>query len=168
MSQDRENLLAAFMENREALRAYLTRQFGSASMADDLTQETWLRVASRTLGERIGNPRAYIFRIARNLGMDLRRREAMGIEVQADPFTVEQVIDARLDPAQAAQLNSDLHQLVQVIADLPPRCREVFVLCRVEGLDHQQIAERLGISKSTVVSQMVKAMQRIEQAVQWP
>ncbi|MDD1014958.1 MULTISPECIES: RNA polymerase sigma factor [Pseudomonas] len=166
MSRDREHLLATFMENREALQAYLVRQFGNANVAEDLAQETWLRVASRKLGEQIGNPRAYIFRIARNLGMDLRRREALGIEVQADPVVVELVADARVDPLREAEMSRELQRLMQVVAELPARCREVFLLCRVEGLDHQQVAERLNISKSTVVSQMVKAMQRIEKAMQ--
>lgn len=165
MPQDLDPLTSSFLDNREALKAYLARHFGSAAIADDLTQETWLRVAGRKVGQRIGNPRAYIFRIARNLGMDIRRREALGIEVQAEPAMVECVPDARLDPARNAELNRELQQVMQVIAELPPRCREVFILCRIEGLDHQQIAERLGISKSTVVSQMVKAMQRIEKAM---
>ena len=165
MSQDRENLLDAFIENREALEAYLVRQFGNVHLAQDLTQETWLRVASRTLGERIGNPRAYLFRIARNLGTDWRRRQAMGIEVQAEPAIVDQVVEQGIDPANSAQYNHELQRLVQVVAELSPRCREIFILCRVEGLSHQQIAERLNISKSTVVSQMVKAMQRIENAM---
>ncbi|WP_336335446.1 RNA polymerase sigma factor [Pseudomonas putida] len=165
MPQDLDPLTSTFLDNREALRAYLVRQFGSAVIADDLTQETWLRVASRKIGERISNPRAYIFRIARNLGMDIRRREALGIEMQADPVVVERIPDAKLDPARKAELDRELQQVTQVIAELPPRCGEVFILCRIEGLDHQQVAERLGISKSTVVSQMVKAMQRIEKAM---
>ena len=165
MPQDRDPLTSTFLDNREALKAYLVRHFGSAAIADDLTQETWLRVASRKVGERIGNPRAYIFRIARNLGMDIRRREALGIEVQADPVVVEMITDAKCDPARKAELSRELQQVMQVIDELPPRCREVFILCRIDGLDHQQVAERLGISKNTVVSQMVKAMQRIEKAM---
>jgi len=166
MSQDRENLLAVFIENRAALQSYLVRQFGSVNLAEDITQETWLRVASRKLSEHIGNPRAYVFRIAKNLGTDIRRRQAMGIEVQAEQEIVEQVPAHGIDPARSAQFNNELQRLVQVVAHLPPRCRHIFILCRVEGLNHQEIAEQLNISKSTVVSQMVKAMQRIEQAME--
>lgn len=166
MSQDRETLLAAFIENREALQAYLARQFGSSHLAQDLTQETWLRVASRKLGEQIGNPRAYIFRIARNLGMDLRRRQALGIEVQADQELLEQIPQQGIDPARSVLCDAELQRLVQIVSDLPPRCRDVFLLCRVEGLNHAEVAERLNISKSTVVSQMVKALQRIEKEME--
>lgn len=165
MQPDLDPLTSTFLDNREALKAYLVRHFDSVNIADDLTQETWLRVVSRKVGERIGNPRAYIFRIARNLGMDILRREALGIEVRADPGLVELVPDAKLDPARQAELSRELQQVMQVIAELPPRCREVFILCRIDGLGHQEVSERLGISKSTVVSQMVKAMQRIERAM---
>ena len=98
--------------------------------------------------------------------MDLRRRQAMGIEVEAEPLLVEQVPQTGVDPARSTQFDRELQRLVQVVEALPPRCRDVFMLCRVEGLNHAEVAERLNISKSTVVSQMVKAMQRIEKAME--
>jgi RNA polymerase sigma factor (sigma-70 family) len=52
-----------------------------------------------------------------------------------------------------------------VIDGLSPRCREVFRLCRFESLSHAEIAERLGISRSTVVSHMVNALTAIERAM---
>ena len=165
MATEREQLLLAYSEHREALLGYLARKFGSTSLAEDIAQETWLRLASRNLAERIGNPRAYLFRIATNIGTDHQRHIGMGIEVQADDQLVEQVPAHDVDPARSVQSQSELLHLLQVIEELPPRCREIFILCRVEGLSHGEIAEQLGITKSTVVSQMVKALARLEQVM---
>ncbi|WP_437879886.1 RNA polymerase sigma factor [Pseudomonas sp. LRF_L74] len=165
MATERELLLLAYSEHRDALLGYLTRQFGSPSLAEDIAQETWLRLASRNLAEHIGNPRAYLFRIATNIGTDHQRHHGMGIEVQADDEVVQQVPAQGVDPARSVQSHDELQRLLQVVDGLPPRCREIFMLCRVEGLSHAEIAERLGIAKSTVVSQMVKALSRLEQVM---
>lgn len=165
MKTEREQLLMAYTEHRDALLGYLIRQFGSVSLAEDIAQETWLRLASRTLAEHIGNPRAYLFRIATNIGTDHQRHHGMGIEVQADDELIEQVPAPGVDPARSVQFHDELQRLLQTVDELPPRCREVFILCRVEGFSHGEIAERLGISKSTVVSQMVKALARLEQVM---
>ncbi|TBU75442.1 RNA polymerase sigma factor [Phytopseudomonas daroniae] len=165
MATEREQLLLAYSEHRDALLGYLARKFGSTSLAEDIAQETWLRLASRNFAERIGNPRAYLFRIATNIGTDHQRHHGMGIEVQADHRVIELVPAYGVDPARSVQYHDELRRLLQVVEDLPPRCREIFVLCRVEGLSHGEIAERLGISKSTVVSQMVKALARLEKVM---
>lgn len=165
MSQDREQLLTAFDEHRDALFGYLARQFGNTSLAEDIVQETWLRIASQRVAEGIGNPRAYLFRIATNIGTDHQRHQNMGIEIPGDEQTLEQVPSMTCDPARSIEAHSELQHLLAIVDSLPPRCREVFMLCRVQGLSHAEVAERLGISKSTVVGQMVKAIARLEEGL---
>ncbi len=166
MSAERERLLSAFFEHRDALLRYLCHRFGSLSLAEDLVQEAWLRLARHTPEQNIANPRAYLFRIATNLGSDYQRHHNMGIEVQTDHEALAQIPTQTTDPARNVQSRDELEHLLKIVDDLPPRCREVFLLCRVEGLSHAEVAERLGISKSTVVSQMVKALARLEQAME--
>lgn len=166
MSNERERLLLAFIQHREALLNYLTRKFGNLALAEDITQETWVRLASRVVdGSHVSNPKAYLFRIADNLMRDHYRHLGLGIEVETCDEQVNQISDSGVDPLQSAHCLGELQRLLAVIEQLPPRCREVFILCRVDGLSHAQIAERLGISKATVVSQMVKALSRLEQVM---
>lgn len=49
----------------------------------------------------------------------------------------------------------------KVIEDLPPQCRKIFCMSRIEDLPHKEIAERLDISVNTVKSQIMKALQQI-------
>lgn len=53
----------------------------------------------------------------------------------------------------------------QVIQDLPPQCREIFVMCRMYSLTYNQIAEKLNISVNTVKTQLSRAMQKIRDEV---
>ena len=156
-------MLQSFVEHRDALLRFLTRRLDNAALAEDLIQETWLRAANLAPGAAaIDNPRSYLFRIATNLVLDHQRRVGYGIELQASETVVATVADTQPSPEQTALHRSELARLLQVIDDLPPRCREVFLLCRFEGLSHAEIAERLNISRSTVVSHVVNALAALE------
>jgi RNA polymerase sigma-70 factor (ECF subfamily) len=55
--------------------------------------------------------------------------------------------------------------LEQIIYDLPPKCREVFLMCRVEGKSYTEIGDALGISPRTVESHMRKALEQIRKQI---
>lgn len=164
MFKDREKLLYAFTEQRAALTRFLARRLGCAALAEDLAQETWLRLAGReTAG--IGNPRAYLFRIASNLAFDHQRHAGLGVEVEADAATVDAIADPKPTPEAEALQRSELARLLREVDNLPPRCREVFMLAKFEELSYAEIASRLGIAKNTVMVHMVKALATLERCM---
>lgn len=132
------------------LRARLVRRYG-AEDADDLFQETWLRLAPYGTAGSIRHPKALLLRIAANLAIDghMRRKRAAAY---ASDF------------ARAG--GSGIYQAVQadevfareVILGLPQPLRDVFVLSRFGGLTNAQIAEQLGIRPKTVEWRMTKAL----------
>ena len=164
----RPSLLQSFAEHRDALLRFLRRRTNNAALAEDLVQETWLRVATRQAAGSgaavIDNPRSYLFRIASNLVLDHQRHAGHGIELPAEDG-VAAVADPQPSPETVVLYRSEFARLLAVIDNLPPRCREVLMLCRFEGLSHAEIAGRLGISRSTVVSHMVNALAAIERAM---
>lgn len=164
MFKDRETLLYAFNEQRAALTRFLARRLGCEALAEDLAQETWLRLAGRgTAG--IGNFRAYLFRIASNLAFDHQRHAGLGIEVEADAALVDRVADPTPTPETVALQRSEWERLLRAVDALPPRCREVFLLAKFEDLSYSEIAARLGIAKNTVMVHMVKALGCLERAM---
>jgi len=163
MFKDKEKLLSAFTDQRNALTRFLARRLGCHALAEDLAQETWLRLAS-SQPAGIANPRAYLFRVASNLALDHQRHVGLGVEVEASEATMEAVSDPQPTPEATALHRSELAHLLRRLDALPPRCREVFILAKFEELSYAEIAERLGIAKNTVMVHMVKALASLERA----
>lgn len=160
-------LLKSFAEHRQALMRFLASRLGNPALAEDLAHETWLRAANSRSGTAIGNPRSYLFQIASNLAIDHQRRVGHGLELQAEEEAAF-VADSQPSPENVVLYRSEFARLVRVIDRLSPRCREVFLLCRFEGFAHAEIANRLHISRNTVVSHMVRALAAIEREMDSP
>ena len=130
------------------LTARVAHRFG-VDQAEDLAQETWLRIAPYQARGEIRHPKALLLRIASNLAIDAGRRGG-GREAVPD----DDAADAPADPPP----QTELLLLKQVVLSLPQPWRDVFVLNRFACLTYDQIGERLGISTKTVEWRMKKAL----------
>ena len=119
--------------------------------AEDLAQEAWGRLIRTYVADgEVRHPRALLLTIATRLGYNHgRRRKRDGAEVSG----FEAMSGSAVSGGQ------DLGLLVEeIILGLPEPVRDVFVLSRLGGLTHAQIAERLGVSPKTVEWRMTKAL----------
>ena len=133
-----------------ALVRYLRRCWHNGDDILDLRQETYIRVYESALQGRPSSPKSYLFTAARNLMADrLRRGRVVSIETRGDLESLNVMVD-ELSPEQHASAHEELRQLARAFDRLPPRCREVVWLRRVECLSQRQVAERLGISEKMV------------------
>lgn len=95
MADDRSRILVAFIDLRETLTRFLARRTGSAETAEDLAQETWLRLAQTDALPAVSNMRAYIFRTAANLATDHGRRQRYLPAVENPHGAIAVIADAR-------------------------------------------------------------------------
>jgi RNA polymerase sigma-70 factor (ECF subfamily) len=131
------------------LRAYIARTLGSATQADDLLQETYLRLLRRPLPTRDPDElRAYAYRIASNLVVDYWRahRHETGGEVPDRPA-------ADRDPALRLDVG-------RIFARLKPRERQLVWLAHMEGAPHTEIAATLGLRAGSVRVLLSRARSR--------
>ncbi len=151
MSQSRFNHV--FLAQRVSLLRTLERMVNNHSTAEDLLQETYLRVA-RALSERaIDHLEPFVFQTARNLALDhLRARRIQSRTMLEDvPLDVVQSIAAPLSSAEdAAHAEQMLERLNISLSQLTPRQQQIFILSRLHGHSYLEIAERLSVSLSTV------------------
>lgn len=146
--------------HRELLN-FLTRQVNDRDTAADLTQESFLRVlAAQSGGQAIVDMRALLYRTARNLVIDQHRRAVHRQHHNIDALDeVDQPLAPRhMQPEEILAYEQQARALVAAIESLPPRCREAFVLNRFEGLPHQEVAERMGISKNMVAQHVARGI----------
>lgn len=139
------------------LRAHAAR-LGAGGEVDDLVQETFARAISCETWRAVDNPSAFAARILKNIALDvMRRRKVVAIDAVADLDRLGRVDDAP-DPEVAAIARDELRQLRGLIEQLPPQQRRVFTLRKVYGLSTAEIAQRLGLSVSTVETHLVKGL----------
>ena len=143
------------------LKAYLRGAFPSVRDVDDVVQESYLRLL-RTRAERpLGVARAYLFRIARHLAVDLLRREtASPVRAALASEDLATVVDSSRGVAESVCAAEEIALLGAAIAELPDRCRDVFVLRKLHGLSQKEIAARLGLSEQTVQVQVSRGVKR--------
>jgi RNA polymerase sigma-70 factor (ECF subfamily) len=153
-------LSAHFLLHQKDLMQFLAFKVQCAETAADLTQETYLRIANHPDPGNIENIRAYLFRIANNLALDYLRSQTRLNKRDAGPVT-EDFICHQPEPDAIVSDHQQLEFLEQVIYDLPPKCREVFLMSRVENKSYTEISNELGISPHTVESHMRKALEQI-------
>ena len=141
----------------EELRRFVWRRTGSACLADDVVQETWIR-ATITSAAMPDNPRAYLYRMVGNLTIDQLRQEGKQPCAATEDLVLEQIASPAPPPDMAVAAQQELVVLVEAVRGLPEKCRLVFLLYRGRGLTMRQIATRLGISEKTVEKHIARAM----------
>lgn len=135
--------------------------------AEDVVQDSWLRAAVAAEAANpppIRNLQAYLFRIARNLIIDHRRRAAARPLVEVEEAVLLQAADPAPTPEAAVITRDELHRMNRIMAAMPARPREVFRLARVEGLSYADIGRRLGLSRQTVHQHMARALLALQLA----
>jgi len=148
--------LAGLVERHSArVHAYLVRYTRSREDADDLLQETWMRVARAA---RRFDPtrrfRTWLYGIATNLARDLFRRRGSRERARLEV--------ARETPAREPDI-AERRELHARIEKLPDRMREVVLLRFFEGMNEAEMAATLGIARGTVKSRLHSAMGRLRE-----
>jgi RNA polymerase sigma-70 factor, ECF subfamily len=154
MDESMNRLRGLYAEHGPALLRYLHRLTGRADAAEDLLQETFVQ-ALRGL-ERLDaalSPRAWLFAIARHLGINARQRRRDTLPL-ADEMAKPQ---ERLDPRREA--------MREAIAALPDKQREALQLRLVEGLSYEEIAQALDIPVGTVRSRLHAAVKGLRETL---
>lgn len=160
MSDSKFGVLAqAFFLRQPDLLRFLKRRVGSQD-APDLLQETYVRVRRYAASEAISNPEAFLFKTASNIAKNHRSRLEMEQRYVDAGDVPENVPEGY--PLQDDQFDGQrrVKRLEEAILSLPPRCREVFILLRIEELPAEEVARRLGISRNMVQKHLHLALQR--------
>lgn len=148
----RQLLIASY----DDLKAKLTRRLGSADLANDAVQDTWLRLNRAERVGDVGSPANYLFRIALNVARDRLKSDRRYLSA-AQVETMLDLPDETADPACIAEARSELELVERVMAELPARQRDILVAARLDGLPRPEIARRLGISLSLVEKELKQA-----------
>ena len=148
------------------LLSFLSRKVSDRATAADLAQESYVRVyEAQRSGSVVRDPRALLYRTARNLVTDHHRRTSVraGGDTtapdEAPPDADDCLGPQTFEPDAILSSSQGMAAMVETIDRLPPRCREAFVLYKFDGLSYAEVATRMGISVRTVEMQLRIAME---------
>lgn len=154
-SEEAQSLRTWHAAHSAWLHGFLCRTLRlQASDADDIVQDTWLRLIRTSLAD-VEHPRAFLSRVALNLFRDRYRRDAAR---KAHLRLVVSDDHAPIDTTALAEQECAL-ELERAILDLPVNIRDVFVLSRFRRMTNKDIATHLGISIKTVEWRIGKAIE---------
>ena len=149
-----------FEEARDDVYRYLLSLGLYPPQAQEATQEVFLRLyTSLKKGEKIQSPRGWIFRVAHNLGLKVRARQAS--HSPFDPDLESHLAGSAADPEQSLldrEQSLRFHKAVQRLSEQQRRC----LLLRMEGLRYPEIGSALGISPSAVGEFLRRAISRLK------
>jgi RNA polymerase sigma factor (sigma-70 family) len=159
--EDDAEFAQVYSRSLSALRPALSGRLGSRDEADDVLHDAFVRFLHSYSGKRVANPLGLIARITMNIIRDnarsrkFRQQQSHGLDMamcrpRAEP-----------DPEMVCLDRQSLGLLCAAVDALPPRCREVLLLHRIEGMAQSEVARLLGISRSAVEKHLARADARL-------
>lgn len=143
----------------DPLCRYLLFYTENIETIEDIIQEIFLSLWENRDRLEIEYPKTYLFKMARNKVLNHLRDQKRG-SIAIETWFEEQ-LENRLSDNEKPDVEHILKNIERAISKLPPKCKEIFLLCKIEHLTYQQIAELKQISRKTVEVQMGIALKKI-------
>lgn len=165
---DNQTLLAVLVRHYEDLVDHVRRRFVSRSFARDVVHDLCLQLLERPARTTAVQPLAFLRRASVYRAIDRQRADAAHANTVV---SMEEVPDLRshdVDGAHHVHLMQQVERLRVAIEQLPPRCRQVFLLHRLHDMPQEEIAHALGISRNMVAQHVMRAMKSLRPVLDSP
>lgn len=158
-------MLDLYLSHRSELVNYASNILGNRTHAEDVVQEAYLRFDAAANDRAVREPLPYLYRIVRNLSLDVRRRARQDRDrlVSGAEAIVARIHEERPSPEVDAATKEELRLVNDAIAELPERTRLALEMHRFSDYTFRQIADELGISVGlahSLVAQGIEHCQR--------
>lgn len=139
---------------------FIDRMLHFRDVTEEIVQDVFISLwQKRAYLATVDNPRSYLYQMASNKVLDYQRTVASRKPIL--DFVIAQQATSTTDTEERILYKETLLLLEDALDALSPQRRLIYELSRQEGLSHEEIADRLQISKSTVANQMVSALKSI-------
>ena len=163
-------LIAAYLRKRADLVRFFTLRTGSAATAEDVVQDLYVKISETETPPDLRSAEAFLYRMGSNLMLDrakAQRRAAArdhawnqaGSGGGSEPVAQEPPAD------EAVASRQRLQRLLAALDRLPPQVAAAFRLHKFEGLNHGEVAARMGVSRSSVEKYIMTALRALSAEV---
>lgn len=156
-----DTLTSLYERWRAPLLRLLQRRTGNRDLAEDATQDVFVRLAASGRALTPAEEAPYLATSARNAATDHWRRndDAELVSMEAASQELQALPDHRqCEPQQIAEQRQRIARLNDAVSELPERQRQAFLLNRIDGMTHDEVAAAMGISARMVSKHLSRAM----------
>ncbi|MBT5331907.1 MAG: RNA polymerase sigma factor [Porticoccaceae bacterium] len=140
-----------FLEHATFLKRFLAKFLSSEQDIEDVAQEAYLKAYSAEQDKGcIEQPKAFLFSIAKNLALNELTRKSRRMTDYIEDCQSQVSMESAATVENEVEANHSIGLYCEAVANLPEKCRRVYLLRKVHGLSHKEICARLGVSRSTV------------------
>lgn len=160
-SQEHEQrFLEAYDAYADAIFRHIAFRIGDRELGKDLMQETFMKVwECLTKGQEIDNIRAFLYRVANNLLIDLVRRKKRRTEVSLEDLQ-ETGFDIESEPEDPRNA-IDAERVIAVLQHIEEPYRTALVLRHIDGLPPKEISELLGVSANVASVRINRGLEKL-------
>jgi len=151
MSILKHSLLDTLFRRHSMELVAFANQRGGEMESKDLVQEAYIRLLQHPDLESINNPRAYLYKVTANLGSDHHRWQTVrGKHTETEQVEPDNLASPLPGPEALTEGGLLLRKCLSALETLPEIYRHVFLLHRIDGLSHKEIAEAIQLPRRTV------------------
>lgn len=151
-----------YARHKGGLFRYFARQTANPATADELFQETWMKViAARNRYQPTAKFSTWLYQVAHNCFIDYLRKQGRNALALTAEANTELLLSASGSPEQLAQQQQSQARFVKVLATLPDDQREAFLLKEEGGFTLEEIGEITGVGRETVKSRLRYAVKKL-------
>jgi RNA polymerase sigma factor (sigma-70 family) len=147
-----------YIDHIGEIRRYLAHRLACVEAAAELAHEVFIRYMAATPASPIQNPRAFLFRIAGNLLIDHLRANPQPAGHWVDIDECHDLAADTPSPERFAIARQELDRLRQAIEELPPKCREIFIRHKFDGIPQARLAEEYRVKLNAIEKHLVRAL----------
>lgn len=155
-SAHRDLVARLFREHNETLLRFLAARLRSHQEAKEVAQEAYVKLLNLDRPHAISYQRAFLFKTAANLAVDRLRGRERNLRAR-ETGLFDELREAHT-PEHEAEIAQEVEALERLIAQLPAKCRQAFLLHKIQGLDFPEVAARMGLSERMVRDYVVRAI----------
>lgn len=162
-SAEGSRISGIFLSMESELKRFLVRFLARKEDVEDVMQDAYLRAIKAEKTMDIEFPRPFLYKVARNLALTEISKKSNKITSSLEDHEFLDPIDNNSCLEHNASVQQELNEFYEdVLQALPPQCQKVFVLRKVYGYKHKEIAAKLEISVSTVEKHLTKGLKKYE------
>ena len=143
-----------FVENNTFLKNYLRKLLSSEEDIEDITQEAFIKASVAEKTTDIKYPKSFLFRVARNLALDEIGRKSRQMTTYIEDAIASIPIEKTPTIESEVEAQESIELYFNALENLSDKCRQIFILRKVYGLKHREIAKKMNVTVSNVEKQL--------------